>query len=190
MATPAEVVRFWIDEVGPSGWFVARPELDARIVARFLAPWQAARDGGLADWCADPEGALAYVILTDQFPRNMFRGDARAFATDAAARTAARTAAARGIDLQVPEPQRAFLYLPFEHSESMADQEWCLALMEHRLPETGEGFLLHARAHREMIRRFGRFPFRNAAFGLTSTAAEEAFLAAGGYGALVREMGG
>lgn len=189
MVTPEEVVRFWVDEVGEAGWFVAQPDLDARIVARFLAAWQAARDGRLAGWCTAPEGALAYVILTDQFPRNMFRGDARAFSTDAAARTAARTAAAKGIDLRVPEPQRAFLYLPFEHSEHMADQDWCIALMQNRLPQTGGGFLLHARAHREMIRRFGRFPFRNAALGRASTPEEEVFLAAGGYGALVREMG-
>ena len=189
MATSEEVLEFWLREIGPQGWYIAVPEVDAQIARRFLQTWHQARDGKLADWCATPEGALAFLIVTDQFSRNMFRGDGNAFATDEAARAAARKAIAQGVDLSIPEPQRVFFYMPFEHSEALADQDWSVALMEARLTgEEGADFAHHARVHREVIRRFGRFPYRNAALGRVSTQAEEAFLVAGGYGAMVREM--
>lgn len=186
----AYTLQVWLNEVGPEGWYLAVPKVDDRIRARFAPVWQSAHDGHLQDWCKDAPGALAFLILTDQFSRNMFRGDGRAFATDAIARDAARHAIARGFDLDTPEPQRVFFYMPFEHSEEPADQDWSVALMQSRLPESGEGFAFHATVHREVIRRFGRFPYRNAALGRASTDAELAFLAAGGYAGMVRECGG
>lgn len=189
MTEPGDVLDFWLNEVGPDGWYVAVPDVDGKIAHRFMATWQAAYDGRLAGWCETPEGALAFLIVTDQFARNMFRGDGKSFATDPAARGAARLAIVRGHDLVVPEPQRVFFYMPFEHSEDMADQHWSVALMDARLTgEAGASFSHHSRVHRAVIDRFGRFPYRNAALGRASTPKEEAFLAAGGYAEMVREM--
>jgi len=190
MSTQQEVLDFWLREIGPEGWYVAVPDVDALIARRFLDLWHRAQDGGLEDWCGNADGVLAYLIVTDQFSRNMFRGDGKAFATDAQARNVARVAIARGLDLVLPEPQRVFVYMPFEHSEALVDQDWSVALTEARMsgPEAA-GFAHHARVHREVIRRFGRFPYRNAALGRETTEAERAFLEAGGYGAMVREMG-
>ncbi len=188
MASADEVLTFWLREVGPAGWYIAVPEVDARIARLFADTWHAARDGGLTDWCTTAEGALAYLIVTDQFPRNIFRDDAAAYATDDFARTAARAALADGFDLDTAEPQRIFFYMPFEHSELMADQDQAVALIESRLSDGGGDFAFHARAHREVIRRFGRFPYRNAALGRDPTPGETSFLAAGGYGAMVREL--
>jgi uncharacterized protein (DUF924 family) len=129
---------------------------------------------------------LAYLIVTDQFPRNMFRGDARSFATDDRARAAARRAVLSGLDMQIAEAERSFVYLPFEHAESMGDQDWSVDLYENRL--FSSNLLLHAKSHREVIRRFGRFPYRNAALGRKSSPAEQAFLEAGGYGSILREF--
>jgi uncharacterized protein (DUF924 family) len=191
MAEMREVLDFWLREVGEAGWYVAVPDVDAEIARRFMPVWQAAHDGRLNGWCATAEGTLAFLIVTDQFSRNMFRGDGRSFATDAAARDAARHAIAHGFDLQTDEPQRVFFYMPFEHSEEIADQHWSVALMEARLKNDGEdSFAFHSRVHREVILRFGRFPYRNAALGRSSTPAEAAFLAAGGYGAMLRELRG
>lgn len=187
MTDAAAVVAFWRD-VGPAGWYAAEPALDARIREIFLDDWHEARDGALQEWIDGPEGALGYLILTDQFPRNMFRDDPRAFATDRRALDAARRAVAEGWDRAVDEPIRQFFYLPFMHAESSADQARAAALIAERLTETGADNLLHARAHAEVIRRFGRFPFRNAALGRESTAAEIEFLARGGYGDVVRDL--
>jgi uncharacterized protein (DUF924 family) len=118
----------------------------------------------------------------------MFRGDARAFATDRAGLTAAKVAINRGWDMRIDEPARQFFYLPLMHSENLCDQERCVRLICERMPEHGPDNLLHARAHREVIRRFGRFPYRNTALGRAFTAPERAFEADGGYGALVREV--
>jgi uncharacterized protein (DUF924 family) len=183
------VLSFWLDEVGPEGWYEASDALDARVRDRFEDPWEAAMEGGLGLWLTDPRGALAYVILTDQFPRNMFRGTARSFASDPHARTAAKMAVGRDWDLRVPEPGRQFFYLPLMHSENLVDQDRCVRLFAARLPEVGPAQMVHARAHREQIRRFGRFPMRNEALGRKSTPAEAAFLSAGGYKALLEEMG-
>jgi uncharacterized protein (DUF924 family) len=184
-----EVLEFWLTTVGPKGWYLADDQVDAEIRRRFLPLWEEARDGGLTDWWATPPGTLAFLIVTDQFARNLFRGDGRAFATDAAARAAARRAIALGQDLKVKEPERVFFYMPFEHSEAVADQDWSVELTAARI-DPGTDYLLHARAHREIIHRFGRFPFRNAALGRVSTPGEEAFLKGGGYGAVMRELGG
>jgi uncharacterized protein (DUF924 family) len=188
MANPEEILAFWLDEVGPQGWYEASPELDAKIRERFLADWERARDGGMSLWLTYPSGTLAYIILTDQFPRNMHRGAGAAFATDAIARAAAKMAIDRNWDMRIDEPARQFFYLPLMHSEYLADQERCVRLMMTRMPETGASNLVHARAHREVIRRFGRFPYRNEALARPTHGPEAAFLAAGGYGAMVREL--
>ena len=188
MANPEEILAFWLDEVGPKGWYESSPELDGAIRDRFLPDWIRAREGGMSLWLTYPSGTLAYIILTDQFPRNMHRGSGEAFATDGIARAAAKMAIDRGWDLRIDEPARQFFYLPLMHSEYLADQERCVRLMMTRMPETGEANLVHARAHREVIRRFGRFPYRNEALARHTQGAEADFLAGGGYGAMVREM--
>ena len=188
---PAEAVEinaFWIDEVGPEGWYKVSDDLDATIRNRWTEHWEKARRGCYERWLSRPDAALAYIILTDQFPRNMFRGEGRAFATDDLALRAAGKSIWRRWDLRLPEPGRQFFYLPLMHSESQSDQDRCVRLMLTRMPETGPHNLLHARAHREVIRRFGRFPYRNDALGRDSTRAERAFLDAGGYGAVVQEL--
>jgi uncharacterized protein (DUF924 family) len=129
---------------------------------RFLPLWEAARKGKLDRWQISPEGVMAFIIVTDQFPRNMFRDDKRAYCTDDIARRMAEQAIHRRWDLRLPEPERQFFYLPLMHSENRTDQDRCVRLILTRLPETGRENLLHARAHREVIRRFGRFPYRNA----------------------------
>jgi len=187
MASIKDVLAYWA-AIGPAGWYAVEPEQDAQIRSAFLPDWEAALAGGREGWIDGPEGSLAYILLTDQFPRNMFRGDARSFASDAQALAAARTATAAGWDSAIAEPLRQFFYLPFMHSEEPADQARCQQLVADRMPETGTGTLQHARAHALVIRRFGRFPYRNAALGRDTTEAEAAFLAEGGYGAALREV--
>lgn len=182
MTTPQEINRFWIDEIGPNGWYTQSDALDQQCRDNFLDLWENAATV-TADWRTTPEGALAALILTDQFPRNMFRNDPRAFATDELARTIATDAIAKDFDLRIEEPARQFFYMPFEHSESLADQNRAVELFRERMP--GEN-LLHAELHRDTIAKFGRFPWRNAALGRTSTPEEQALLDAGGYGALVK----
>lgn len=190
MADPAEILDYWIGDLGPEGWYAGGADLDAEIRDRFQEDWQAAAEGGLDHWIDGAGPSLAFIVLTDQFPRNMFRGTAQAFATDDRARAAADRAILEGWDMVAPEPERQFFYLPFMHSEEIGDQYRSVALMTERMPETGASNLLHARAHREVIRRFGRFPYRNAALGRSSTAEEETFMAEGGYGALVESLKG
>ncbi len=187
IAAPKDVLDFWLEEIGEEGWYAGGDEIDGQCRERFLATWEAAMEGRLGLWLTSPLGALAFVILLDQLPRNMFRGDPRSFASDRHARAAAKTAIARGWDLQVPAPERQFFYLPLEHSENLVDQDRAVRLFVARMPELPEQ-LLHARAHREQIRRFGRFPMRNAALGRANTPEEEEFLATGGYRALLEEM--
>ncbi|WP_428925529.1 DUF924 family protein [Marinibacterium sp. SX1] len=188
MVGAEEVLAFWLDEVGEDGWYKQDEALDAQVRDRFGAAWQAASEGSYSLWLTYPSGALAYIILTDQFPRNMFRGDGRAFATDRAALAAAKVAIHKGWDFKIDEPARQFFYLPLMHSESLCDQERCVRLMADRMPETGAPNLLHARAHREVIRQFGRFPYRNEALERSTTANEDAYVSAGGYGQTVREL--
>jgi len=190
MSEPQAIVDFWLHEVGERGWYTAADEIDAEIRDRFLPAWEAAMRGEREFWLNGPRGALAYLILTDQFPRNMFRGDPRAFASDERARAAARVAVQQGWDGGVKEPERIFFYMPFEHSEDPADQDLAIRLIAERMPERGAGFHLHARAHAEIIRRFGRFPFRNAALGRTSTAEEQVFLDSGGYRDILQKLQG
>ena len=175
------ILDFWLSEVGPSEWYDSSDALDARIRAEFLDLWHRAMAGELEGWMTMPEGALALLILTDQFPRNMFRGEATAYRSDPYALALAKRAIARGHDKKTPEPQRQFFYLPLMHSEKLADQERCVRMIMLGLPETGARPIAHARRHREVIRKFGRFPGRNAALGRADTLAERAYRAAGGY---------
>lgn len=177
VASATDVVSFW-QKAGPDRWFKKDPAFDDEIRERFLATHEAAAAGQLSDWEQSAQGALALLILLDQFPRNMFRGDARAFATDPLARAIAAGAIIRGFDSQVPKEMRGFFYLPFEHSENLADQERCIAF--HKAIDDTEG-LKWAEIHADIIRRFGRFPHRNAALGRTTTAEEQAFLDSGGF---------
>ncbi|WOI57146.1 DUF924 family protein [Palleronia sp. LCG004] len=187
MSQAEEIIRFWVEEVGPKGWYAVDDDLDRTIRERFGDLWAAERDGVRRAWCASPEGALAYLTLTDQFPRNMFRGDGRAFALDRRALAAAKQAIARDWDLQIDGPARQFFYLPLMHSEILADQDRCVRLFVARMPEA-EDNLFHARAHREVIRNYGRFPYRNAALGRRNNAAEDAYLDAGGYAETIRML--
>lgn len=173
--TPHEVIAFW-QGVGEKKWFAVDPKLDAEIRNRFEPWWREARDGRLDDWKQSAEGTLALLILLDQFPRNMFRGKADAFSTDAKARELARFALARGYDLAFPMSLRAFFYLPFMHSEDLNDQDLCVKLIAQRLGTSSVNYPF-ARGHRDTIVRFGRFPPRNVALGRRSTAAEKAFIA-------------
>ena len=185
--TAQEVLDFWLNEVGSDGWYETNPALDGRIRERYLDLWEAARRGAYRTWICKAESCLALVIVLDQFPRNMFRGDARSFATDPRALAVAKSAIQRGHDKRIDLPERQFFYMPLQHSEVLANQD---RGVRQFLLNFGPGELLdHARAHRVIIRRFGRFPFRNAALGRISTPAEEAFLAAGGYQAAKAEVG-
>jgi len=187
MASTQDILAYWAG-IGPAGWYAVEPAQDAQIRDAFLPDWEAALAGEREHWIDGTEGSLAYLILTDQFPRNMFRGDGRSFATDAQALAAARVATDAGWDSGAAEPLRQFFYLPFMHSEVLADQAHCYDLFAARMPETGASNLQHARAHALVIERFGRFPYRNDALGREMTEAEAAFLAEGGYGAALREI--
>ncbi|WP_293572841.1 DUF924 family protein [Phaeobacter sp.] len=188
MAGPDDILNFWLNEVGEKGWYLQDEALDADIRARFETTWQLAREGGCDYWRTGPRGVLAFIILTDQLPRNMFRNAAEAFASDGQALSAAKCAINKSWDLKIDEPQRQFFYLPLMHSENLCDQERCVRLMLERMPKNGASNLLHARAHREVIRQFGRFPYRNEALARNSTAPELDYVMAGGYGSTVRQL--
>ena len=176
-ASAAEVVSFWRD-AGPDRWFTKDAAFDGQIRERFFDTYEAAAAGKLSGWEGDAQGALALLILLDQFPRNMFRGDARAFATDPLARAVAAGAIVRGFDSQVPADLRSFFYLPFEHSEDLADQERGIAF--YKASGDADG-LKWAEIHADIIRRFGRFPHRNAVVGRATTPEERKFLDDGGF---------
>jgi uncharacterized protein (DUF924 family) len=175
------VLRFWVDEIGPAGWYEVDEAVDRRCAAEFGRLMEDALAGRLSAWQATPPGALALLILLDQLPRNAFRGSAGAHSGDARARAVAKAAIARGYDLRMPEPERQFFYLPLMHSESLADQHRCVRLVLTRLPESGADNRHHGILHRDVIRRFGRFPSRNRALGRADSEAERDYRAAGGY---------
>jgi uncharacterized protein (DUF924 family) len=177
MTAPEDVLAVW-REAGPDRWYARDDAFDAAIRERFLATYEAAAAGQLSRWETSPAGALALVIVLDQFPRNMFRNDARAYAADPLARAIADRAIARGFDQQIDVGERPFFYLPFEHSEQMADQQRCVAL--HRALGDADS-LKWAELHADNITRFGRFPHRNAVLGRSTTPEEQAFLDAGGF---------
>jgi uncharacterized protein (DUF924 family) len=188
MVDPEEILTFWLDEVGPEGWYAGGDDLDQTIRDRFEDTYNRACSGALSLWLTYPSGTLAYIILMDQFTRNMFRDTPKSFATDGVARAAAKAAIAKGWDLRIDEPARQFFYMPLVHSECLVDQDRAVRLIMTRMPETGAGNLLHAKAHREVIRQFGRFPNRNSAIGRDTPSAEAAFLNEGGYGATVEAL--
>ena len=174
--TPSNVLDFWFSQ-NRKAWFEKNPAFDDQIRSQFLDLYEQALRGELNFWRREPAGCLALVILLDQFPRNMFRGSAKAFAGDTIARDAARIILDHGWDKDMTPAERMFAYLPFEHSESLADQERCLALMKEIavFPDTAD-LPKWAEAHLVIIRRFGRFPHRNAALGRVSTPEETEFL--------------
>ncbi len=174
--SPADIIGFW-RAAGPKKWFEKDTAFDEEIRRRFLPVHEAAAAGKLAAWEESAEGTLALLILLDQFPRNMFRGSARAFATDAQARAITAGALLKGFDGVIPD-MRGFFYLPFEHSEDMADQERGVAL--YKAAGDADG-LKWAELHADIIRRFGRFPHRNAILGRATTPEEQAFLDSGGF---------
>src|SRR5262249_32497952 len=152
---------------GPDKWFNKDDSFDATVRARFASLHEAAAAGRLTAWEGNAAGALALIIVLDQFPRNMFRGSAKAFATDAVARTIADRAIAHGFDRSTPLPERRFFYLPFMHSEDPADQQRCIALCEAAGDTEG---IEYAKTHADIIRQFKRFPHRNAVLGRATTA--------------------
>jgi len=188
MSAADDILAFWFAE-GPGtfrkAWFVKDPAFDAEIAKHFGALVAPAREGAFDPWAATPQGALALLVLLDQFPRNLFRGSAEAFASDEHARAIARQAVLRdGFDRALAPAGQIFLYLPFEHGEALADQDLSVALFEglRDIPAMAApgGTIDYAWRHHAVIARFGRFPHRNAALGRASTPAEEAWLAAGG----------
>jgi uncharacterized protein (DUF924 family) len=175
-SAPGDVVAFW-REAGFDAWFTKNAEFDRRFRDRFLAAHERAARGELDAWAATPIGALALVVLLDQFPRNAFRGEPRAFATDPAALAIANAALAAGFEAAVPPDVAPFFSLPLQHSENLADQDRAVALAERY----GGRYVESAREHREIVRRFGRFPHRNPILGRPMRPDEQAFLAGGGF---------
>ena len=172
--TPQTLLDFWFAPAQEKRWFNSTPEFDQQIREQFEDVWRAAKDGQQADWARSAEGVLALVILLDQMPLNMYRGKRESFSTEAQARDVAGRAIAQGFDKQLPDKGKAFLYMPFMHSEDMTDQDRSIALYDAAGLENNLKF---ARHHRDIVCQFGRFPHRNAILGRASTTEEEAWLA-------------
>jgi uncharacterized protein (DUF924 family) len=175
--TPSDILAFWRD-AGPARWYKRDDAFDAELRRRFLDLWQKAAAGELSSWEASDDGTMALVIVLDQFPRNMFRGDARTYASDGLAREVTHRAIERGVDARIDPALRQFLYLPFNHSEHLSDQLRCVELS--RAAGDAES-LKWAEHHADIVRRFGRFPHRNRLLGRTTTPEEQAFLDEGGF---------
>lgn len=169
-----DILAYWFDPESRDKWFQSTPECDAEIRSRFEESWLAARDMRLANWGNTPEGALALVIILDQFPLNMYRGQPLSFSTEALARAFSAKAIEQGFDQRLETEQRFFLYLPYMHSEILADQEMSLCLFGQ--PGLEDSFK-YAQHHHGIVQRFGRFPHRNDILGRPSTAEEQAWLA-------------
>lgn len=177
MTTPSDIIAFWTD-AGPQKWFARDAGFDAAIREQFEAAHHAAARCEHDSWRRTPDGSLALLLLLDQFPRNLFRGSAHAFATDELALSIAEEAIAAGHDQATEMPLRLFFYLPLEHAEDLGRQNRCVELVR----ATGSAeYLKYAEVHRDIIARFGRFPHRNVVLGRTTTAEEKAFLEAGGF---------
>lgn len=186
---PRQLLDFWFDPESTGHWFTRDDDFDRRIAERFGAATEAAAAGNLDDWSATPQGWLALLLLLDQFPRNLYRGDARAWAQDVSAQRVALSGLAQNHDSALPVVMRVFAYLPMEHAEDMRLQQRSVELFEalcREVPESErsrfEGFLDYARRHREVIERFGRFPHRNEILGRASTPEEQHYLAQPGSG--------
>lgn len=176
-AHPNDIIGFWTN-AGPERWFKKSSAFDEAIRLKFEPVHHRAARGEYDAWGETPEGALALTILLDQFPRNLYRNSAHAFATDPKARVIALAAIEAGFDREVAAPLRGFFYLPFEHSENLTDQDYNMALCA----ETGDPDLIKwAGIHRDIIARFDRFPHRNPALGRTTTPEEQEFLDEGGF---------
>lgn len=178
-ALTKSILNFWFKEHGRNDWFARRRSFDAQVRRRFWAAFEAARAGRLGAMRAAPESALALSILLDQFSRNLFRDDPHAFEQDEKARLIAHEALSRRFDMIMPGKRRAFFYMPFMHSEALADQDLCVALFKARMPASFN--LRYAKDHRAIVARFGRFPHRNRILGRQSTPEEIAYLEAGGF---------
>ena len=174
---PSDILAFWRD-AGPERWYKRDDAFDAEVRGRFLKLWQKAAAGELSSWETTDDGALALVIVLDQFSRNMFRNDVRAYSSDGLARAVADRAIARGADMGVEAALLEFLYMPLMHSEQLADQQRCVELF--RKAGNADN-LQYAEDHAEIIRRFGRFPHRNPVLGRPTTPEEQAFLDSGGF---------
>jgi uncharacterized protein (DUF924 family) len=170
---PKEVLDFWFKETPPAKWFASDPAFDAEIRRRFEAAWRLGCSGKLAHWEHEKSGALALILLFDQFPRNMFRGHADQFSTDHLALVIAKQAVDLSFDDQLQPEERNFLYMPFMHSEALADQKRSVQLFTALGDDNQLGF---ARKHHDVIERFGRFPHRNRMLGRESTPQEVEFL--------------
>lgn len=176
---PAPIIAFW-SAAGPNHWFAKDEAFDADIRTRFLRAHEAAARGELWAWEAYADGALALILLLDQFPRNLYRGSAHAFATDGAALCVAERAIVRGVDAARTDALRLFFYLPLMHAENLAAQIRCVALIEALGESFGEN-IKFAVEHRDIIARFGRFPHRNHLLGRATTPEERAYLDGGGF---------
>ncbi|TXH33774.1 MAG: DUF924 domain-containing protein [Rhodospirillaceae bacterium] len=183
MTTPRDILDFWFSPQAQPLWFEKVAAFDDQIRTRFTAALHEAQQGGFETWRQSPEASLALVILLDQFARNIHRGTAKAFLGDPRARLVAATAIERGFDRRLPFLHRRFVYLPFEHSEAIADQDRAVALFSQWVDEASPADrdeaaeqLHFAHLHRNVIARFGRFPHRNDALGRETTEAEAAFL--------------
>lgn len=168
-----DIIKFWFSDDVSKMWFNSTPEFDKQLRRDYQTVWQDAQDDKLKDWEVIAEGALALVIILDQFPLNMFRGEALSFATEARSREVSQRAIDKGFDMTLENNQRFFLYLPFMHSESLVDQDYSVELFE-RAGMTDN--LRWAKHHRDIVRRFGRFPHRNAILGRESSDEEIAWL--------------
>ena len=175
--TPTGILAFW-REAGRDAWYKRNDAFDAEVRRRYLSVWEQAAAGRLASWEASDDGALALVIVLDQFPRNMFRGTQAAFSSDALALDIARRAIERGAGGRIDPALLEFLYMPLMHSEHLGDQEHCVALFRGTDNRESQK---SATEHTEIIRRFGRFPHRNNVLGRETTADEQAFLDGGGF---------
>ena len=180
-----EILEFW-SGVGAERWYVGSPEFDEDVRTRYEGLWADALAKKFSSWQLSARSSLALIILLDQFPRNMFRGNEASFKSDRMALCVAKKAISQNFDLEIEGDMRQFFYLPFMHSESLMDQDAAVRAFVTRMPKPQQ--LLHARAHRQVIRDFGRFPYRNEAMGRTSTGKEVAYLDAGGYGFTVENI--
>jgi uncharacterized protein (DUF924 family) len=174
---PADILKFW-REAGHDRWYKRDDAFDADVRGRFFELWRKAAAGELSSWEASDDGALALTIVLDQFPRNMFRGDIRTYASDRQARDVAERAIDRGVDERIEPTLLEFLYLPFMHSEHLPDQLRCIELFRGTANTENQKYAVH---HADIIRRFGRFPHRNRILGRETTPEEQAFLDAGGF---------
>ena len=185
---PEFILNFWLDEVGPNCWYSSDDSLDGLIEQNFKETFEYILSGGNSLWLTYPSGALAYIIVLDQFSKNIFRGSKKSFAADRIALAASKQSIKYEFDLKINEPARQFFYLPLMHSENLYDQEKCIRQILQKLPLTGHNLLKHARAHRELIRSYGRFPNRNSQLGRANTHFEQEYFEHGGYQAVLSRI--